>query len=250
MQRNQFISLLLVPSLMIGCHSASKRIIEKFANGNPKVIYELSDRNDTLNYTLNIYYPAGQLHRTRQVTNGKYSGIITTYYASGKIYELDSLTAACDIATGECDGTRSIFYENGILAERFLMKGGRFIGLSLHYDEKGHLAKAYNLIDTVNDGIYKEFYDNGKVMRLATFHMDTLVGNEYIFKENGDTLKCFSHYQGQMDFPYKIWLDDGGTVYGVHLTGEKVLWTSYDKKGNIIKKAIAVPSKSGYVIPH
>jgi antitoxin component YwqK of YwqJK toxin-antitoxin module len=198
-----------------------------------------------------MYYPDGQLQRIAQVVNGKYVGVIRTYFNSGKLYELDSLISACDVSSGECDETLIRYSENGKLSQRFTVRAGHFNGLSQQFDQKGLLAKEYELVDdSIKNGVYREFYDNGKILRSATLHMDTLVGYEYIFKENGDTLKYYSHYQGQMDFPYKIWLEDGGTAYGVRLKGEMVLWTWYDKNGNILKRQTATPSKSGYVLPH
>jgi antitoxin component YwqK of YwqJK toxin-antitoxin module len=237
--------------LLWSCKSAGNRITERFPNGKPEVVHEMADRDDTLNYTLKVYYPDGQVKRVAQVVNGMYVGIITSYFGSGKIYEIDSLTAPCRTDLGNVDGNLTRYYENGNLCQKFSVKNGHFNGMSFHYDNKGTLAKMYTLLDdSIKNGIYKEFYDDGRVLRLATFHMDTLVGNEYIFKENGDTLKYYAHYQGQMDFPYKIWLDDGRTVYGVRVGEVKVCWTWYDKNGHVMKKQIESPSPSGYTIPH
>jgi antitoxin component YwqK of YwqJK toxin-antitoxin module len=156
-------------------------------------VYELPDRSDTLNYTLKMYYPDGQLQRIAQVVNGKYVGVIRTYFNSGKLYELDSLISACDVSSGECDETLIRYSENGKLSQRFTVRAGHFNGLSQQFDQKGLLAKEYELVDdSIKNGVYREFYDNGKILRSATLHMDTLVGYEYIFKENGDTLKYYS----------------------------------------------------------
>ncbi len=247
-----FILTMTITCYLSSCKSPLTKVVTKHKNGNPAIVADLPDRRDTLNYTVRIYFSDGQLKRIAQVTNGKYSGVIKTYYESGKLSQLDSLINPCSIQTGACDETCIRFYENGVLSERFSVKEGECNGLSQHFGWKGQLAKEYYLVDdSIKNGSYREFYDDGKILRSATYHMDTLVGYEYIFKENGDTVKYYSHYNGQMDFPYKIWLGDGGsTAYGTHLNGDTVLWTWYDQKGNIIKKQTAVPSKSGYVVPH
>jgi antitoxin component YwqK of YwqJK toxin-antitoxin module len=124
--------------------------------------------------------------------------------------------------------------------------------LSRHYDGQGRLVKEYFLKnDTIKDGDYREFNDNGTVAYKGTFKNNSLVGFQYFFDENGDTIKYYHTYENHLDFPYKKWFSDGRVMFGDY-TDEKensVTWKWYNKNGKEIKKQVVYSTKTGFPIP-
>ena len=152
----------------------------------------------------------------------------------------------------DCNEILYRYNENGSISQQFIVAGGSLNGLSRHYNGNGVLVKEYYLInDSIKEGDYKEYFENGRILRQATYHMDTLVGTEYIFKENGDTAKYYSHYRGNPDLPYKKWLDNGNILLGNYSpkTSKYVVWKWYDKSGKELRTKIVHPSKNGFVTP-
>jgi antitoxin component YwqK of YwqJK toxin-antitoxin module len=233
-----------------GCKQKSVKVVARTKSGTPSVVLEYPDRSDTLTYTIKVYYPEGKLHKEAQVQDGKYVGEKITYFPNGKIYQIDSLSTPCDKLLYLCDGVLIRYNENGSISQRFEVKNGQFNGLSKHYDEQGILVKTYYLKDdSIKDGEYLEYFKNGKIAGRANYRNDTLIGMEYGFNENGDTLIYYSHHAGKLDLPFKKWLPNGNTLYGIRLNGDSVLWTWYDKNGRVLKLEKVGATKSGYLIP-
>jgi len=235
------------------CKKPVKKIIGRYADGTPGVVYEYADKGDTSNYISKDYYPNGSIRRIAIVTNGQVTGKVTTYYENGKISQIDSLLHPRKIIDdGDWDADVTSFYDNGVISEKFEIRHGFINGLSKYYDTRGVLVKEYYLIkDTIKNGEYREFYDNGMTLLLATYINDTLVGTEYHFKENGDTIKYYNHYKGRPDFPYKKWLDNGNILFGNYAGNDNkvAVWTWHTKNGKLIKKENHRLKNEGFVAP-
>lgn len=243
-------SVIVLLCLFFSCKNRFVKVIATSKSGRPGIVYEYSDKEDTLSYKIKVYYPDGRIQKEATVMDGKYVGKKITYFHNGRIYQVDSLLYPCDKQYFVCDGILTRYNENGSISQEFTVRNGQFNGLSKHYDNNGRLVKTYYLKDdSIKDGDYFEYYSNGNIARKAKFENDTLVGLEFFFQQNGDTLKYYSHVDGQMNFPYKKWLGNGNTLYGVHLKGEAVLWTWQDKDGKVLKRQTILPSTSGYIIP-
>jgi len=176
--------------LLTSCKNEGKKIEAKFSDGTPSVVIEYQVANDTSNYIIKSFYRSGNLRQTAKIVDGKFIGPAITYYPNGKISEIDSLDNTRTMSRYDWDGIATRFYENGKIAERFVIKNANRNGLSQHYSPKGILVKEYSITnDSIKNGVYKEFHPNGKVSIMDTYKNDTLVGFEYIFNENGDTLR-------------------------------------------------------------
>ena len=243
--------LIIALHSFISCRNSETLIGSRYENGAVEFAYEFSNKMDTLNYTLKMYYPDGKIRKIAYVMNGKYFGKVVTYSVSGKVYQIDSLIEPCSVHPGKCDEILTRYYENGKTSQRYIEKDGKFIGFTQQYTERGFLAKEYYLVDSIKNGEYKEFYDNGCVSRKATYHLDTLVGTEYIFKENGDTAKYYQHFPWGKGFPAKEFDDDGTTVQVDYVGGKStaVIWKWFDKNGKLIRKRLEYPSNGVYVKP-
>jgi antitoxin component YwqK of YwqJK toxin-antitoxin module len=236
----------------MACDYKLKKISKKYPDGTAAIVYDYPDKRDTLNYEMKIYFPTGKIQQELKVEKGKIVGAPIYFYPDGKISEIDSLMQPASIPANSWNGTMTCFYENGKISGRFIVKNGDVNGLTQHYNENGVLVKEYFVInDSIKNGEYNEFYPDGKLLRKATYSNDTLVGTEYIFKENGDTLKYNDYHNGRSSFPFKKWLDNGNVLEGNYLDGKHkaVLWRWYDKNGKEIRRKIAYPIKGAYVHP-
>ena len=162
--RPQFFILCMLYSLAIfqicACRNPVKKVMAKNKDGSISVVYELPDKNDTLNFVMKIYYPNGRLQRMATVVNGKYSGKIITFWPSGKVYQVDSLYQPCDMNVRDCNEILYRYNENGSISQQFTVAGGSLNGLSRHYNGNGVLVKEYYLInDSIKDGDYKEYFE-------------------------------------------------------------------------------------------
>ena len=75
-----FIFFMATTLFISSCKSPLTKVVTKHKNGNPAIVANFPDRGDTFNYTVRFYFSDGQLKRIAQVTDGKYSGIIKTYF--------------------------------------------------------------------------------------------------------------------------------------------------------------------------
>ncbi|HVU57557.1 MAG TPA: hypothetical protein VHD83_20985 [Puia sp.] len=251
--KNLYLSYCFLILCACSCRQKMERVVAKYKNGMVAIVREYSDRSDTANFIMTQFYLDGKIERTGRVHKGYYVGNIITYYKNGVRSQLDSFLFPCPMEWGACDMILFYYNENGTIAQRFTVKQGVKSGLCQQYDSRGILAKAYYLEnDSIKNGDYKEYFDDGRVFRQMTYHMDTIVGKECIFKENGDTLLWDQYYKGQKSFPFKKWLDDGTTVEGdlVDDKSKAVVWTWRNREGKEIKKETRLPGKSGYVVPH
>ena len=241
----------LFAMLLISCKNEEKKIIKTYSNGNTSSVMEYPDDRDTLNFSIKNYYPDGMIKSEAVVVNGKYVGKKIIYFENGKIYQIDSLLQPCERPTQVWDGTLIRFNKNGTLSQRFTVRDGHFNGLSQHFDGNGILIKEYYLKnDTIKDGEYKEFWDNGKVSFKTNFKNDTVADFQVFFNKDGDSVKYHRVHNGMISFPYKEWLRDGQTLIGSYDEKPKpiIRWKWFDKNGKEIRTKTVSPNKE-IVVP-
>src|ERR1700722_12613428 len=225
-------------TLFLSCRNSGIKIVSRYENGMVEVAYEFPNKHDTLNYTFKKYYPDGKINKIANVVNGKYSGEVLTYSVTGKIHEIDSVVEPCNVNPGRCDAILVRYYENGKISQRYIVKDGKLNGLTQQYNDRGILVKQYYLIDdSIKNGEYEEFYENGNVACKATYSMGKPAGTEYFFKENGDTGKYYQNYPWGKGYPAKEFHDDS-TSLQVDYFGPKrtaALWKWFDKNGKLVK---------------
>jgi antitoxin component YwqK of YwqJK toxin-antitoxin module len=245
------IPFLLIIFTLFSCKNPKAKIIETYATGKPFVVFDYPDYNDKSVFTIKVFYQNGNIHRTLPVKSGQFILAITNYSPSGRINQIDSLLTPCDTTTRACDAFRTIYYENGKLAEIYNLRGGKYNGLSRHYDLNGILVKEYYLTnDSIKNGMYRENDRNGKLDFSGFYANDTLTGYSYYFNPNGDTIKYHYNENGQPSPPYKKWLKDGRILTGNYTSKEKnrVVWNWY-KNGVKVKTKIIIPGKEYIVVP-
>jgi antitoxin component YwqK of YwqJK toxin-antitoxin module len=224
----------------------------KYPDGNSHLVFDYPRQDDLTFFKKMLYFPNGKIRQKTMVKQGRFVDSMTTYFANGNIYQVDSLLEPCDTLTRACDAIRRIYYENGKIATYLTMKGGHYYGISRHFDGNGLLVKEYPLIrDSIKDGEYKEFDLQGNVNYKEFYKNDTLVGFTYFFGKNGDTLKYYNHYKGIISLPYKKWIGGGNALF-IDYQNEKskvTVWKWIDKKGFVYKKKLVIPKNHEIIIP-
>lgn len=234
--------LFLICLVPMSCKNPIKKVISRYPDGTPGVIYEYSDKNDTLNFISKSYYHNGNIHKISTVVGGKFIGKPTTFYENGKISQIDSLLHRRSPDENDWDADVVTFYNNGSVSEKFKIRHGYVSGMTEFYNEKGLLVKEYYVTkDTIKNGLYKEFNGNGKVVYETTYRNDTLSDFEYYFDDNGDTLKYNAvTKEGGGTFPYKRWLKNGEILQGIFVdsSGKIAEWKWIDKNGKVLKRKL------------
>jgi len=246
-----FLSILIITFLASSCKSPSKKIIGRFSDGTPIMIYEYPDHSDTSSFISITYYPNGRVHQRDTVKNFKVVGRPTVYYSNGNVYQIDSFFSSPDAFTNQWNGVMTQFYENGKISGQFSIKNGIIDGRSKHFNIDGILIKEYFEKDSVKQGDYKEFYNNGKVSFQATFLNDVPVGYEYFFDENGDTVKYFAvNKNGESSLPYKKWLKNGEILQGdfADSTKNNVTWVWFSRDGKELRRKTERSTNKMFVV--
>jgi len=229
-----------------------KKTISTFRNGKPAVQIIFNDKTDTTSGQILQYYTDGKIYKKATIYKKRYVDRKVTYYSSGQISQIDSLSQPCDLNIDQCNGTVIRYHENGNISQRYSVNNHELNGMTQQFTRNGKIAKEYELIhDTIKNGIYREFYDNGRISFQSTYKNDTITGFCYYFNEQGDTLKYYNHFNGALSFPYKKWLDNRQILYGDYTdrSEKSVTWIWRDKSGKEIKRKVAGSKKYGFVVP-
>jgi antitoxin component YwqK of YwqJK toxin-antitoxin module len=241
-----------VSLLFICCGTKSKKVIKRYPDGKVLSVIDYPNKYDSTSCKISVYYHNGAKGKELIMQNGKYIDRKVTYHVNGVIEQIDSLSEPCDTSLDECNGKLIRYYKNGNILQRYMVQNGAHNGLTQQYNINGILIKTYILKhDSVKNGEYKEFHNNGKVAYMATYKNDTIVGYQYFFNEKGDTIKYYQTFNGQMDFPYKKWLPNGLIIIGDYTNNieKSVTWKWFDKTGKEVKRKIAYPTKDGFTSP-
>ena len=243
-----YYSLLILISC---CNSQYEITTSTYSNGNPKVLVTYLSKSNKSDYNLIWLYETGEIEFKATVRSNKFIGEKINLYKNGIIKEIDSLASPCELNYCCCDGKITKYDSLGNISEFWYNKNGLEDGLVHVYKENGKIDLITTYVAGKKHGIEKGYYDNGQLEVLANYINDTIADYLYFFKENGDTLKYYNHFQGKIDFPYKKWLENKNILYGNYLdkTESRVLWIWYDEQYKELKRLIKNRSKDGYVVP-
>lgn len=236
------ISLLLLVGLLFGCRTEYRETIETYSNGKIKSEFVYPDKKNTSDYSIINYFENGNISFKGIVKNKKFVGEKINYFENGNIQQTDSLIKPCELDFCCCDGKVTRYYSNGELNQMFYNKNGNAEGELMFYseDSTGILEEITEYSNGKKNGLRKVFYESGKIYLIKKFRNDTLIDKVYYFDENGDSLKYYHTWKGNIDFPTKKWLTNGGIFYADYLEDgyDKVLYRWEDKNGIEIKREI------------
>jgi len=107
------LSIILLLFFAVSCKTERKKIIDRFPNGNTAIMIVYPDQSDTTSCSIFVYHDNGNVALKATIEKGKYVGQKITYYHSGQIKQIDSLSQPRDTTQDECDGSLIRYYENG-----------------------------------------------------------------------------------------------------------------------------------------
>src|SRR5882757_1862482 len=160
---------ILILTLAVSCKGSRTRIVARCRNGAPGIVYYYPDRSDTTSFISKEYYPNGKIRKIDTVQAGRLFGHLMQYYPSGKISGITIATNSPKPYTDDIDGAETDYYENGKISGQFTLKGSQLNGLAKFYNMNGVLVKEYFLKDSIKNGEYREFYENGHIYFKTTF---------------------------------------------------------------------------------
>jgi len=118
-------------------------------------------------------WPNGRLKERYTFKNGIVNGLYESFYESGRIFESYFLSGPYDVDIDDYgfsdiqwgDGEWNMFYKNGQLMTRAIVKNGTLNGYSVNYYENGQLEFKGLYIDGKREGEFNFFDDDGKLER-------------------------------------------------------------------------------------
>ena len=106
--------------------------------------------------------------------------------------------------------------------------------------KNGNIKSEGNLLYGVEDGLWKFYNKDGKIIQSAYFYEGTLNGKVEKFYENGQIMIETYYYYGLQVSKYNEWYENGKQkIKGFYKSAFKdSLWTYYNEKGNKIKQEL------------
>jgi len=176
----------------------SGQLKEKFNyyNGIRKNLNSYNRKLDSLSYTeitYEKYYENGLLNEIYQTIGTKKNGLYKEFYENGQLKEESNYN------NGELEGICMYYYKNGQLKEevnhyREKKKRNNFSDIEYIYTEttyklyfeNGLLKEKYNLINSEKNGIYEEFYENGQPKEKANYKDGKIDGCHEVYTIEGN----------------------------------------------------------------
>ncbi len=212
----KIITFLFILTIIFGCNQTEiKKIITKYKNGTPKMVYYFPVKNDTLTYRKEYYYESGKINYTGQILDGSKSGVWIWWYENGNRKD------KCKYKNGFYVDTVYHWYKNGKIKQLEILSGRKVRtegcsvcdGNIIRFFENGKLKEKFKTLNNKIQGTYLTYEKNGN-WKIRTYRNDTLNGpsTEYI-KENGKIIKVYGQYKnGNEDGLWK-WFNNKNKLY-------------------------------------
>lgn len=158
------------------------------------------------NKTNNKAYVKFLSSRGKLISEGEMIG--KTYVGVWKYYQnrnTNLLTLEHFDGHGILDGERSVYYENGQIAEKQFYKAGKLDGISVWYSENNIVLKEYAYVNGELHGVSKFFNPKGELITEGRYKNGKKHGI-WKFYENGKLIK-------EKDFSYKAKYVKKGNKY-------------------------------------
>lgn len=245
-------SAVFIILILLACRPGKeyRKTIETFPDGKVKKEYVYPDKDNTSDYSVYEYFSDGKIAFKATVKNNQYVGTKIKYYTNGKCQVTDSISGPCGLNVEFCDGKRSTFFSNGKPYEEYEIKNGEMTGKDVQFsnDSSGTLSEITNYEAGKKHGEYSIYYPSGMISQKGMYENDKMVGVEYRFKENGDSLEIFHRYKGNPDVPWKKWLQNGEIFYADYIDSTRstmiLIWT--DESGKEVRRDT---SKGPFMVP-
>jgi antitoxin component YwqK of YwqJK toxin-antitoxin module len=219
MKRN-FIWILGVLFLIVSC--AKEEIIEKYDNGEAKLVYFFKEENGKKIKVKEIRYYENKQKRLEGKFDkeGNKTGTWNFYFSTGKKF-----------ATADFTGT-----ETGKGWEVFDNKGNQIVLqedrlLSLHFAEDNGLCDIK--VKKANGEIFYRFFEDFTINQRINTIGNIQQGESMSWYENGQVNSIHYYKDGMQDSIYQVFTQEGGTlIKGQYKMGKKIgKWEYYLSDG-------------------
>lgn len=230
-------------------------------------------RNHMLDSTWVFYNEMGDTLQKVNYIMGKRNGYVTEYrYKELKDpLHLGKIVSRELYVNDKKAGKSFYYYENGDLKETVEFKDNKRHGTAVEYDNKGGIItfeqylngvlvnrEKINRLDAqgLKQGIWRTFYENGRVKSEASYRNDLMNGPYKEYEENG-LLKVFLQYDkgvlqektdtAELDVEVRNMYDDSGSLIysGTYRKDVPVgIHRSYNKEGKVVNAVLY--SDGGY----
>jgi antitoxin component YwqK of YwqJK toxin-antitoxin module len=224
-----------------GCKTKATKIVSTYPNGQNKIVYAYSEKNDTLNFTVTQFYKSGKILFNSEVREGKFVGVKTLYWENGRIKRIETLNTPVELIDHNYDCEISNYAENGMIESKYSYKNGKVDGRKIIYDSIGKISQEDSYREGKLNGQEIMYYPNGKIKTYTICRNDSSIGFEYDFDEKGDTIKALVHYGMSVDgIFFKKWLSNGLILTGGYGDDKRtfIIWKWIDKGNKEVKRLI------------
>lgn len=193
---------------LLSCKEEIEKVVEKYENGKPKIIFILQNENDSLNYQKKVLYNSGKVNYLGQYIDGNKSGVWTWWYENGNKKD------QCKYDDGSRIDTVFHWYESGRLKQIQILPG-----------EKIPEDKCCDC-----NGTIIQYFDNGE-WNIKTYKNDSLNGPtvEHNIDSGGNVVIAVGQYRNDKETGFWQWFDkdsvltqtayyENGVTSGLHRT--------------------------------
>lgn len=141
------------------------------------------------------YYENGKIKSSRNYSNGKYNGLVESFYENG------NKQVECYVKDEVLNGTIISYYENGQVQESGEMQEGKKNGTFQFYYENGKQQAIINYLNDEIDGRYVTLSEAEKPIQDGEIHDGLFTGSVYSYDESGNLLSHYSIKEDKLDGP-------------------------------------------------
>ena len=165
--------LLLLPLLLISCKSkvANPNVVEKWDNGNPKIMREYSSKKDN-NYIYTEFFKDGNIKLKQNFINDKPDGSSKYFDDEGYLqmerkYIKGILSSEYNYKLGKLNGSEKIYHSNGQLWTERILADGKPWQVVSNFDSTGKPMDAGTLKEGY--GTIKLYDKNGNLLETRSY---------------------------------------------------------------------------------
>ena len=187
---NRQIFQLLALLFLFGCgQTETKKVIEKYDNGNESIVFYYKDKSDTLTYRKEVFYESGKRTYVGNIVNNKKEGVWTWWYENGNKKD------QCKYLNGKEIDTIFHWYENGKLKQFDVLRQGKVSAdnactvccnmTTMRYFENGNPKETFTNVDDIQQDTAKYWYENGQLEQVGTYKNGKQHGFFKMYYSNG-----------------------------------------------------------------
>jgi antitoxin component YwqK of YwqJK toxin-antitoxin module len=152
----------LIVGILMGCQSPYEEVITKDEAGNVASTYTIRKEDGVKHGNYQVFI-GGKLSEEGNFKDGKQDGVRKLLFPNGKI-EVEETYKDGNILT------KKVFFDNGELSVKGQYdEAVTMSGEWTYYYQNGKIKEVVNFKNSVEDGVFKEYYENGNLKAEGTY---------------------------------------------------------------------------------